>query len=273
MKRLAAALLLLASLGLRAEEAVWMLPDVVPAVIHDGPFAHQGGSEVALHALGRALPQFSWHYEVATPLRELHDIALRDGLCSWGFAKLPERESFIVFNNRPMISPGYGLILREDRLGEFQPFLDADGAIDLDRLGAAKKLRGGFPVGRPHYGPLGEFLDKNGDHVTGDTDTIRMFRQLKARHLDYLIGVRDEALYFAATLGPENKVVALPIAGMPRYGKGYIGCSKGPIGEAVIAAVDAYLTDDAHWAAFIAPWARWMPPADYAAALASPVIR
>ncbi|HMA51285.1 MAG TPA: hypothetical protein VKP60_16115, partial [Magnetospirillaceae bacterium] len=80
MKKLAAALLFLACAAAQAEEAVWMLPDVVPAVIHDGPFAGQGGTEVALHALGKALPQFTWRYEVATTLREIHDIALRDGL-------------------------------------------------------------------------------------------------------------------------------------------------------------------------------------------------
>jgi len=250
-----------------------MLPNVVPAVITEGPFAGQGGSELALRALGRALPQFTWRYEVASPLRELHDIALHDGLCSFGFAKLPEREKFMVFNNRPMVSPGYGLIVREDRLAEFRRFLDAEGAVDLDRLAEAKSLKGGYPAGRPRYGTLGDFIEKHGERLTADNDTNRLFRQLKAKRLDYLFGVRDEVFYFAATLGQGGTVTALPIVGMIRNNNGYIACSKGPIGEAVIAAVDAYLDDDAHWAAFIAPWERWMQPADYAAALKSPVVR
>lgn len=274
MKAAAAALLLLlAGASAPAEEAVWMLPQVAPAVIIDGPFAGQGGTELALKALGQALPQFSWRYEVATPLRELHDIAQRDGLCSWGFAKLPERQAYMVFNNRPMLSPGYGLILREDRLSEFKRFLDAEGAVDLGKLAEAKTLSGGYPGGRPRYGALGDFIQKNGDHLTADTDSHRLFRQLKAKRLDYLFGVRDEAIYFAAALGQDSGIVTLPIAGMDRYGRAYIACSKGAVGQAVIAAVNSWLDDDAHWAAFIAPWARWLSPADYAAALASPVVR
>lgn len=273
MKALAAALLLLPSLGARAEEVVLMLPAVAPAVIAEGPFAGLGGTEVSARLLGRALPQFQWRYEVAAPPRILHEIGQRDGICAIGVGKTPEREAFILFNNRPGISPGYGLILREDRLPEFQRFLDADGAVDLRRLTAAQDLRGGYPAGRPPYGAVKEFIEKTSGRMSLDGDTNRLFRQLKAKHLDYLFGARDEPLYFAATMGEDAKFVSLPIAGLDRFGKGYFACSKGALGEAVIAAVNAYLADDAHWAALTAPWERWLSPADYAAALASPVVR
>ena len=265
-------MLLLAGGGRCADQATWMLPFVVPAVIPDGPFAGQGGSERALHLLGEALPQFPWRYELAHPLRELHEIGLHDGLCTSNIGKLPEREKVMLFNNRPMVSPGYGVILREDRVAEFQPFLDASGAVDLEKLAEAKELSGGYPAGRPQYGTMKSFIDALTGRLTVDSDTVRLFRQLKARRLDYYIGTRDEALYFAATLG-DVRVVALPIAGMPRYGLGYIACSKGVIGEKVINAVDDYLADDAHWAAFVAPWGRWLTAEDFAAAVKSPMIR
>ena len=273
MKVLAAlALLFLAGAGQCSDQATWMLPAVLPAVIPDGPFAGQGGSERALHILGEALPQFPWRYEFAHPLRGLHEIAQHDGHCSSNVGRLPEREEIMIFSNRPMVSPGYGVILREDRVAEFQPFLDASGAVDLDKLGEAKELSGAYPAGRPHYGTMKSFIDGLQGRLTVDSDTIRLFRQLKARRLDYYLGTRDEALYFAANLG-DVRVIALPIAGMPRYGLGYIACYKGAIGEKVINAVDDYLADDAHWAAFIAPWARWLTEEDFAAALKSPVIR
>jgi len=60
---------------------------------------------------------------------------------------------------------------------------------------------------------------------------------------------------------------------MQRSGRGYIACSKGPVSEAVVAAVDAWLADDAHWAALMAPWARWLSPADFDAAVKSSVVR
>jgi len=252
-----------------AEEVVWMLPAVAPAVIAEGPFIGQGGTELALRRLGEALPQFQWRYEAAAPMRIVHEIERRPGVCAFGLAKTPEREEIVLFNNRPMVSPGYGVILREDRLAEFHRFLDADGAIDLDRLAEAKNLSGGYPLGRPRYSPLKEFIERNGGRLTVDGDTGRLFRQLKAKRLDYLFGVRDEALYW----GESIKLISLPIAGMQRFGKGYIACSKGAVGEAVIAAVNGYLDDEAHWGAFLAPWARWLSPADFTAAVKSPVIR
>lgn len=271
MRGLAFALICLAGAA-RAEEVVWMLPVVAPAVIVDGPFAGLGGSEAGRQVLEKALPQFQWRYETAAPLRVIHEIEQRDGVCAPGMGKTPEREGLMLFNNRPGVSPGYGVILREDRLAEFQRFLDADGAFDLDRLAEAKNLSGGYPAGRPRYGSLKDFVEKNPDRLTGDTDTNRLFRQLKAKHLDYVLGLRDEAFYFA-TLGEEVKLVSLPLAGMPRFGKAYIACSKGPIGQAAMAAIDAYFADDAHWAASVGPWARWLSPDDFAALLKSPVIR
>lgn len=273
MKALAAALLLLSCLGARAEEVVLMLPAVAPAVIADGPFAGQGGAEVSARLLGRALPQFQWRYEIAAPPRILHEIAQRDGICAMGMGKAPDREAFVLFDNRPGISPGFGLILREDRLPEFRRFLDAEGAVDLGRLTEAQDLRGGYPAGRPPFGAVKEFIEKASGRMSLDGDTNRLFRQLKAKHLDYLFGARDEVVYFAATMGEDVKFVSLPIVGIDRFGKGYFACSKGAVGEAVIAAINAYLADDAHWAALTAPWARWLSPADYAAALASPVVR
>lgn len=250
-----------------------MLPVVPPAVVAEGPLAGQGASELALRALGEALPQFAWRYEFATPLRELREITQRDGLCSWGFARLPEREKVMIFNNRPMISPGYGLILREDRVAKFQPFLDASGAINLTRLAEAASLRGGYPGGRPQYATIKDFIEKNPGRLNSDSDTGRLFRQLKAGHLDYLFGSRDEVVYYATTLGDNATFTAFPIAGMPAFDMGYIACSKGPISEKVIAAVNDYLADEAHWATFIAPWSRWMTPADFAATAKSPVVK
>jgi len=265
--------LALLGIGARAETAVWMLPAIAPAVMPDGPFAGQGALEIGLRALGDALPQFDWRYEFATPLRELREIERRDGLCSLGFAKLPEREKVMLFNNRPMVTPGFGVILREDRAGEFRRFQDLTGAVDLDLLGEARDLSGGYVAGRPHFGTVKDFIDAKRGRLIADSDTGRLFRQLKAGHLDYLFGLRDEVAYFAASLGEDAKFVSMPVIGADRFGKAYIACSAGPIGRRAMEAIDAYLADDAHWAAFMEPWRRWLSPEDYAAAVRSPLIR
>jgi uncharacterized protein (TIGR02285 family) len=205
--------------------------------------------------------------EAAAPLRVLHEMERRDGICSFAFAKLPEREGKILFR-RAMAMPGFGVILREDRLGEFQRFLDKSGAVDLALLGQARGLSGGYVVGRPHFGILQDFIDHHDPKLAlVADDSVKLFRQLEARRLDFLFGLRDETNYFAEVLGRNGRFASLPIAGTQQYGEAYLNCSTGPIGQKMMAAFDAFLADDRHWAEFVAPWQRWLSPADYAVAL------
>lgn len=251
----------------RAEPVVWMLATLPPMIMTDGPLAGQGAGQTAFAALSAHLSDFDWRFETAAPLRILHEMQSRDGICSFSFAKLPEREGKMLFSQRAMTVPGFGVILRQDRLADFQPFLDSTGAIDLSRLGAAQGLTGGYVMGRPHFGMLKAYIadPKHKASLVSD-DPVKLFRQVAARHLDFLFALRDETNYFAEILG-SAKLTSLPIAGTDRLGEAYVSCSIGPVGQRAMQAIDAWLADDRHWAEFVAPWERWLSPADYAEAL------
>jgi len=62
---------------------------------------------------------------------------------------------------------------------------------------------------------------------------------------------------------------SLPVKGGVSSIRGYIACSKGPLGRAVIEKIDEALADESRWTAFIEPLRRWFEPADFAAALAA----
>lgn len=259
----------LAALAAPAAEVTWMLGQLPPMVMTQGPLAGQGAGQVLFaDLLRRDFPAFEWRIEYASPQRVLHEMERRDGICSFAFARLPEREGKILFSRRAMTMPGFGVILREDRLGEFRRFLDRNGAVDLALLGQAGRLSGGYVVGRPHFGILQDFIDHHDPSLSlVADDSVRLFRQLEARRLDFLFGLRDETNYFAETLGQEGRFASLPIAGTEQYGEAALNCSIGPVGHKVMAAFDAFLADDRHWAEFVAPWRRWLSPADYAMAL------
>ena len=251
----------------RAEPAVWMLVAMPPMVMSDGPLAGQGAGQVAFARLSPHLPGFDWRVGMAAPLRVLHEIQHRDGVCSFSFARLPEREGRMLFSRRAMAVPGFGVIVREDRLEEFRRYLDSSGAVDLSLLAKAQDYLGGYVAGRPHFGALKSYIadPAHKASLVGD-DPQKLFRQLAARHLDFMFGLRDETNYYAEMFG-KARLVSLPIAGTEKFGEAYVSCSAGPIGQRAIQAVDAWLADDRHWAEFVAPWERWLSPADYAAAL------
>ena len=271
--RLRALVLLAAALSgwaASAETLTWMLGDIRPMMMPEGDLAGQGAGQIDFKILQERLPQFDWRMESAAALRVLHEIQTRDGICSFGFAKLPEREGKMLFNARPMVVPGYGVLLREDRLDEFKPVLDKNGAVDLALLGKAPGLVGGYVGARPHFDVVKTYIEGHKAALISD-DAVKLFRQLQARRIDWLFGLRDEANYFAAMLGHGGRFASLPISGTDQFGQAYTSCSNGPIGRKAMAAIDALLADDRHWAEFVAPWERWLSPADYAAALRSPL--
>ena len=257
----------LSAMAARAEPAVWMLPVSPPMVMTDGPLAGQGAGQIIFPVLTAHLAGLEWRMETAAPLRVLHEMQTRDGICSFSFAKLPEREGKMLFSRRAMTVPGFGMILREDRLEEFQRFLDAGGAVDLSLVGAAEGLTGGYAAGRPYLGAVKDYVadPRHKPSLVAD-DPPKLFRQLAARHLDFLFALRDETNYFTAALGGP-RLVSVPVAGTDRFGEAYVSCSTGPVGQKAMRAIDAWLADDRHWAEFVAPWERWLSPADYAEAL------
>jgi len=253
-----------------ADQVTWISVSQAPGSIAEGPLAGQGADEVTGRMLARALTEFDWTLEIARPLRIQHEIEHRDGVCSHGFARLPERERIMLFSARAMAVPGYGMILRADRLPDFQRYLDSSGAVDLDLLKGAP-LTGGYVAARPQFQALKAFIESAPEHpaLVSSPDTVSLFRQLDGGRVDFLFGLRDETAYFAGHATIRSKLLSLPIAGTDRYGMAYIACSNGPVGRRAIAAIDAYLADDRHWADFVSPWRRWLSSEDYAAALKS----
>ncbi len=251
-----------------ADRVDWMSVIEPPSVVAEGPSAGQGGEELDARILARELPRFDWKIESARPLRVIHEMETRDGVCSFGFIPLPGRERTMVFNLRPILMPGYGVIVREDRLADFQPYLGADGAIDLVRFRDAP-LTGGYVGVRPHVDALKDFIEDNHRRVrlipAGENGSV--FKQVIGRRTDFALVLRDEANYFAEQAASEIRLVSLPITGPDRWTPAYIGCSSGPVGRRVMAAIDVFLADDRHWAEFLEPWRRWLSPEDYNAAL------
>lgn len=251
------------------EKVTWMRADLPPQSILDGQLSGQGWSDAQLRDLFPKLPGFRHQLVEGSLARIWYEIEHHDGVCFDGAARNEEREKFAAFSHRPILVPPYGVIVRATEKDRFARFLDDAGALDLDRLGDASGLIGGYTASREHFPAINRFLqmDKGGPRMEKAVSPSQLFNLLHAGRVDFIFSEPVEAPYYKARFHLSGEFAVFPIAGNPLSIKGYLVCSKGPIGTAVIERIDALLDDDAEWAAYLEPLRRWMSPADFAKAL------
>jgi len=269
--RLLLALAVLASAATRAAETVtWIIYDAPPQYIFEGPLMGQGYKDIQLAWLTAHLPQFEHRVVKGSVSRLWYEIGHRDGVCTLGMLPNKEREDAAALASRPVLIPGFHLAVAIDRTFKFAPFLDAQGEVDLGLLAGSRRLKGGAVAGRVHAKAIEDFLGRTdrASPLEPIVSPLQLYSLVKKGRIDYTFGSPHEIRYFAKILADNEVFAALPIRGVPRLVKTYLSCSKQPVGEAVIAAADSVLSDDAQWAAFLTPLRSWMSSQDMTAALA-----
>ena len=251
-----------------ADEVLWMVPEFPPAFI-SGPFrTGEGYGDRQLDFLTAHLPQFG-HTRIAAPMSRLwHEIGRRDGTCTLAAARLPEREKIASFSARSFHGTGNQVIVRTDRLGDFQRFLDKSGALDLTRLAADDTLRGAY-TDTTSYGPAIDAFIR--DHARKTplqlVPHLRMpLALLDKRRVDFVFGYYMEMSYFRQLDRLGDNFTALPTSPEMAPLGGHVACTNGPLGREVIAAIDALLASDDGMLAYIEPLRDWYSPADFEAA-------
>jgi len=271
-KTLIAALMSLTSLlpAAARDTVTWMTEDLPPEFIYRGPSEGQGTGDLSIRFIAERLPGYEHRVIRADTARIFYQMARQDGVCYWGAWRTPERQVFARFSNRPLPGPSFRLIVSEDRMASLKPYLTEQGEIDLAALGAGG-LTGGYVTGQPYPGVVGDFVAAPGPAVRLEpvTQVSRLYGLVGAGRVDFVIGNGIETRYYLSHNPSARKFHALPIKGAPPATVGYVACSKGAIGGAVIDAVDRLLSDDATWAAYLAPMRRWGDESDYRAALAA----
>lgn len=250
----------------------WMQADLPPQFILEGDLAGQGWADRQMHELFSLLPDFDHRLVQGSLSRIWYEMARRDGICFDGAARSPEREDIAQFSRRPIIAPSYRVIVRAADLARFRPFLDEKGAIDLDRMAEEDGLAGGYTAARANSPVITRFIDSERRRIRLETavSPSQLFNLLHGKRLDFIISSPVEVPYYKARFHLTAEFASLPVKGGASSIRGYIACSKGPLGRAVIEKIDQTLADESRWTVFIEPLRRWFEPADFAAALAAP---
>ncbi len=247
-----------------------MRADLPPQWVFDGELANQGWGDVQMRNLFPLLPEYDHQLVEGSLSRIWYEIEHRDGVCFNGAVRNPERDNFAVFTHRAIIVPAYGVTIQANDSQRFERFLDADGAIDLDRLAEESALAGGYTAAREHFPAINRFLQdrRRGPRMEKMVAPSQLFNLLHAGRLDFIFSEPVEGPYYKARFHLSDEFVTFPIKGNLTSLKGYVVCSKGPIGRAVVAELNRLLDQDGPWATYLEPLRRWMTPKDFAKALA-----
>jgi uncharacterized protein (TIGR02285 family) len=263
-------LLVLPARCFAAQTVTWMSEDLPPVYIYRGPFAGEGIGDLSVRFLIDHLPEYQHRMVRADTPRIFYEMAHKDGICYWGAWRTVEREAFAVFSNRLVPGPAFRVIIDENRLADFRPFLSGPDEIDLSRLASSDKLAGGYVSGQPYPGVIGAFIDnpQRKTLLSQVTQVSQLYSLLNAERVSFIIGNGVETSYYMSRLNGNRAFHPLRIKDGPPATAGYVACSKGPLGTEVIAKIDRLLSDDTVWARYLQPLLRWGDQDDYAAGLA-----
>jgi len=270
IERLALALsLLTASAAQAADHVTWLVSELAPRFIYEGPLKGHGYGDEQIAYLQSRLPQFEHGIVSATIARALYELAHTDNSCLLTLTRTPERAETLLFSARPVRTPSSKIIVKQARVKEFSAFLDGEGAVDLSRLATSDSWRGGYVAARHTGGPMQEFIaaaDRKA-RMEKAMSVDALLRLLARDRIDFVFASYLEALYEETTLHLDGVFTALTISGSDDHADLRVACSNSPLGKSVIASIDALLASDERWREFLQPLKRWLTPADFARAV------
>lgn len=226
---------------------VWLLRDLPPLTIFEGPRKGQGALDQLLPILIEHLPEYRHQVLHVNRARGMQMLREPTFTCDPSLLWTAERAKYVVFSSQAFVVASNGITIRRDqqegmaayiREGQFdlQPFLDAHRA----RVGA---------VAERSYGPVIDERLKHADahklalHYGNDALGSLLQMQRLGR-LEAVLGYWPEIRYHAMQQGiASDDLVFYPIKDSAPYQRIHIGCSDTPQGHLAIERINQALHD------------------------------
>ena len=245
------------------ETMVWLLRDLPPLTIFEGPKKGQGVIDQLLPLLIAGMPQYEhtlMRVNRARALQMLHEPSLT---CDAALNRSKERERWIAFSIPVFRAMSNGVAVRRIDRETLAPFIQ-DGELDL----AAFLANGGEKLGIIAERNYGEYLDALLKQAPADSltphygnDALGSLLQMqRLGRLRLLLGYRPEIRYQAQLHGiAEDELQFYPIRGAEKFLSGYIGCTDTPKGRQAIVEINQLLRKLPHERLSEA-YAAWLDP-------------
>lgn len=247
------------------ERIFWLVRDLPPFTIFEGPGTGQGVIDQLLPLLIGQMPEYD-HSIVrvnrARGIQMLQDP--KSFTCDPTLLWTPERAEYVRFSTPSLGVLSGGLVLRKDSEALVAPYLD-DQQVDLHGLLSKTPLKLGIVAERSYGTQIDAILRQLPDTALsrhyGNDATANLLQMQQLGRLRMVLGYWPEVRYLVEQQGGTLADYRFhPVQGVNRYQFLHVGCSNSESGREAIAHIDQLLPA-LRRNVLPALYARWLDPA------------
>ncbi|BBP75079.1 TIGR02285 family protein [Pseudomonas gingeri] len=260
---LAALMCVLPQTGQARETLTWLLRDLPPLSIFDGPKEGQGAVDQMLPLLMAALPEYEHTVLRVNRARGMQMLGGSTFTCDPALLWTAARAQKMLFSIPSMGTTSNGLVVRPADQALIEPFV-SDGRVDLAALLASNSLQLGVVAERSYGHPIDDVLHHtHAQHLVlhyGNDALGSLLQMQRLGRLKALLGYWAEIRYQARQqqIG-DNEWLFYPIKGTADYQFIRVACSNTPQGRAVIPHINEILRG-LRRQTLVELYARWLVP-------------
>ncbi|WP_410951307.1 TIGR02285 family protein [Pseudomonas sp. S1(2024)] len=247
------------------ERIFWLVRDLPPFTILEGPEKGQGVIDQLLPLLIRQMPEYDHsilRVNRARGIQMLQDP--KSFTCDPTLLWTPERAEYVRFSVPSLGVLSGGLVLRKDSEALVAPYLDGQ-EVDLLNLLSKTPLKLGVVAERSYGTQIDAILRQLPDTAFsrhyGNDATANLLQMQQLGRLRMVLGYWPEVRYLVDLQGGALADYQFhPVKGVNRYQFLHVGCSNSELGREAIAHIDQLLPALRR---DVLPglYARWLDPA------------
>ncbi|KQM53566.1 hypothetical protein ASE80_24805 [Pseudomonas sp. Leaf15] len=233
-------------LSAQAEDTLtWLLRDLPPMTIFEGPQKNQGALDQLLPMLREHLPEYRHQVMHVNRARGIQMLRAQSLTCDPSLLWTPERAQYVVFSAQAFVTVSNGVTIQRSQQAAMAPYIVA-GQFDLQAFLKAHKARIGATAERS-YGPAVDEQLKHADPHTlalhyGNDALGSLLQMQRLGRLEAVLGYPPEIRYHAQQQGiAAEDLLFFPIKDSAPYQRTHIGCSNTPQGRQAIQRIDQAL--------------------------------
>jgi uncharacterized protein (TIGR02285 family) len=224
---------------------IWLLRDLPPTMIFEGPKKGQGIVDQILPLLIAGMPQYEHTLLRVNRARAMQMLREESFTCDPSLVWTKEREQWIAFSIPAFRAVSNGLVVRREDRAQLDPFL-IDGEVDLAALLASGQKKIGVVAERSYGQVLDTLLklappDALAPHYGNDA-LASLLQMQRLGRLQMVLGYWPEIRYQANREHiADDQLEFYPVKGTGKYLSGHIGCSGTVQGRKAIQEINELL--------------------------------
>lgn len=236
---------LLPAMAEAKERLLWLVRDLPPFTIFEGPEKGHGVIDRMLPLLIEQMPEYDHSIVRVNRARGIQMLQEPSFTCDPTLLWTPERATYARFSKPTIGVLSSGLVVRKRDQGVVAPFLDGQ-QVDLKALLAQTQLKLGIVAERSYSAQVDALLRQLPDSAFsrhyGNDATASLLQMQQLGRLQLVLGYWPEIRYLVQQQdGPVSDYLFYPIQGVDPYQFLHVACSDTALGREAIKHIDALL--------------------------------